>query len=136
MLKTKTCTYIWVNGKVIVSILELCVLRSHMIDLVIFGAKRTICEQKGLPCLFVCQSVNEMRSLNYWDSELCSMRIFCHKFIDIQSKQTNEANKKTQLKPIHSYMVIFEGFFLHIEKYAIFRHKDFYSEHEIRTRFV
>lgn len=99
------------NGKVIVSILELCVLRSHMIDFVIFGAKRTICEQKGLPCLFVCQSVNEMRSLNYWDSELCSMRIFCHKFIDIQSKQTNEANKKTQLKPIHSYMVIFEGFF-------------------------
>lgn len=82
-----------------------------MIDLVIFGAKRTICEQKGLPCLFVCQSVNEMRSLNYWDSELCSMRIFCHKFIDIQSKQTNEARKKTQLKPIYSYMVIFEGFF-------------------------
>lgn len=27
-------------------------------------------------------------------------------------------------------------FFLHIEKYAIFPQPDFYSEHEIRTRFV
>lgn len=107
-----------------------------MIDLVIFGAKRTICEQKGLPCLFVCQSVNEMRSLNYWDSELCSMRIFCHKFIDIQSKQTNEAKiKRNSNLYIHIWLYL-KVFFLHIEKYAIFRHKDFYSEHEIRTRFV
>lgn len=60
------------------------------------------------------------------------MRIFCHKFIDIQSKQTNEAKKnETQ-----TYIFIFEGCFLHNEKYAIFPHKDCYSEHEIRTRFV
>lgn len=101
------------NGKVIVSILELCVLRGHMIDLVIFGAKRTSCEQKGLPCLFVCQSVNEMRSLNYWDSELCSMRIFCHKFIDIQSKQTNEAKiKRNSNLYIHIWLYLKVFFYI------------------------